>query len=125
MQVYVSLYWFRCREKGGGEKPRAALHYLKEERGDHTGHKETPTTRASPFIVHNTSLFTLRPKSVHVVYSNQLIATEALDKGLQNKRKDVCRLVSNPFLQIQRGEGRETGRRQGTSFREKGNIPTT
>lgn len=56
----------------------------REEKVDHTGHKETPTTRASPFIVHNTSLFTLHSKSVHVVYSNPLIATEALDKGLQN-----------------------------------------
>lgn len=60
-----------------------------------------------PFIVHNTSLFTLHSKSVHVVYSNQLIATEALDKGLQNKKKrDFCRLVSNPFHQIQKGEGK-------------------
>lgn len=53
----------------------------KKKKGvDYTGHKETPTTRASPFIVHNTSLFTLRSESVQVVYSVQIIATEALDK---------------------------------------------
>lgn len=97
------------RGKSGG-----AIHYLRdrEEKVDHTGHKETPTTRASPFIVHNTSLFTLHSKSVHFVYSNQLIATEALDKGLHNKKKRVfCRLDSNPIHQIQRGEGGKEGGR--------------
>lgn len=77
------------------------------------GHKETPTTRASPFIVHNTSLFTLHSKLVHFVYSNQLIATEALDKGFQNKKKiDFCRMDSNPFHQIQTGGKEEGGRVQ-------------
>lgn len=110
MRFYVRLYCFRCRQVER-EKPGGTLRYLRrrerKEKVDHTRHKETPTTRASPFIVHNTSLFTLHPKSVHDVYSNQLIATEALDKGLQNKKKrDFCRLVSNPFHQIQTGEGK-------------------
>lgn len=34
----------------------------RRKRVDDTGHKETPTTRDSPFIVHNTSLFTLHSK---------------------------------------------------------------
>lgn len=110
MWVYVSLHGFRCKEREEGEERKTRRcstlsEREKSERVDHTGHKETPTTRASPFIVHNTSLFTLRSKSVHDVYSNQLIATEALDKGFA-KQKDSRRLVSDPVLQIQRGEGK-------------------
>lgn len=82
------------------------LYTLSErKREDHTRHKQTPTTRASPFIVHNTSLFTRLSKSVHVVYSNQLIATEALDK-VWRKKKNVCRF-SNPRLPDPRGVGFE------------------
>lgn len=46
------LYWFRCRERGVSEKRKTRrLTTLSErkEKVDHTGHKETPTTRASPF----------------------------------------------------------------------------
>lgn len=106
---YVSQYWSRCTEGDGEEREtsRGTTLFVQEEKVDHTGHKKTPTTRASPFIVHNTSLFTLHSKSVHVVYSDQLIATEALDKGSQNKKKrDLRRLVSNPFHLIQKGEGK-------------------
>lgn len=61
------------------------LHHLwkKQEQKHHKGHKETPTTRASPFIVH-TSLFHFLSESGHI-YSNQSVATEALHKSLQNK----------------------------------------
>lgn len=95
------------RGNWGQEIPEGALRYLRErerqERVYHTGHKKTPTTRESPFIVHNTSLFILFSKSVHLVYSKS-IATEALDKGLQNR--DICRLVFNPSHHIQTGEGK-------------------
>lgn len=37
-------------------------------------------------LLYTTPLYLLHPKSVHV-YSNHLIATEALDKGLQNKKE--------------------------------------
>lgn len=76
---------------------------------EHTGHTETPTTRASPFIVHNTSLFNLHPKSGHV-HSNQLIATEALDKGLQKKKKNV-QVGFQPLPPDSGGEGKGKGGR--------------
>ncbi len=126
MRKYVGQFWSRCKEGDGEEREtrRGATLSVQEEKVDHTGHKKTPTTRASPFIVHNTSLFTLHSKSVHVVYSDQLIATEALDKGSQNKKKrDFHRLVSNPFHLIQKGK--ERGRRQATFIRQKSNIATT
>lgn len=97
-------------EREERERNQEGHYVLRKERGDHTGHKETPTTRASPFIVHNTSLFTFFSKSVHFVHSYQLIATEALNKGLQNRR-------FQPFpLDTDRG-GTEEGR-LGTSNRE-------
>lgn len=104
---------------------RGATLSEEEEKVDHTGHKETPTTRASPFIVHNTSLFTLHSKSVHDVYSNQLIATEALDKGLQNKKKRRFLQGWFPTPSTRFRKGKESGRRKGTSIREKGSIATT
>lgn len=86
----------------------------RKERVDYTGHKETPTTRASPFIVH-TSLFTLLSKSVHFVYSNPLIATEALDKDLQNKTKEISLQVFFFFAtpSTRSRQGRQRGREAG------------
>lgn len=76
MSVCIDLNGGEKRRKENGCKPGRVLLYQTKrgrqrgEKVDHTGHKETPTTRASPFIVHNTSLFTCHTKSDHFLYSN-------------------------------------------------------
>lgn len=50
------------REVSEERKTRSDATLSAIERRESGSHKETPTTRASPFIVHNTSLFTLHPK---------------------------------------------------------------
>lgn len=109
--------------KQGQENLVGALHYLRQrkERVDHTGHKKTPTTRESPFIVHNTSLFIHLSISVHFVYSKSTNCYRGTWQGFAKKKKDICRLVSNPSHHIQTGEGK----RQDTSIREKGSIAAT
>lgn len=108
--------------RGRRGKPRGALQYLRdreeEEEEDDTKHKETPTTRASPFIVHNTSLFAFLSQSLHLVYSNQLFATEALD----NRFGKTKRVGSEPLPTDRERGGTEEG--GGASRCEKGSIPT-
>jgi len=94
----------------------------KGEQVEHTGHTETPTTRASPFIVHNTSLFNLHPKSGHV-HSNQLIATEALETGFKKKKKKIC-TGWFPTPSTRQRRGGKGKRRQGTTIRKKGSMTT-
>lgn len=101
------LAWERESEsKEKGEDHQEILYTLSErKREDDTRHKETPTTRARSLYC-TQHLFIYSPsKSVHVVYSNQLIATEALDKVW--RKKNVCRLFSNPRLPDPRGVGFE------------------
>lgn len=80
---------------------------------DHTRQKETPTTRASPFIVHNTSLLTLHPKiSSCLVKSINCYRGTWQGFAKQKETGDLYRLVSIPFHQIQTGGGgrkREAG----------------
>lgn len=95
----------------------------REEKVDHTGHKETPTTRASPFIVHNTSLFTLHSKSDHVVYSNQLIATEALDKGLAKQKEKRFLQVGFQPLPPESDRGRKEEGSREYPLRRKAVLP--
>lgn len=82
----------------------------RQKRVDHTGHKKTPTTRESPFIVHNTTLFILLSKSGHFVYSK---INELLQRHLTRVHKTKrCLKVAFPPNPDRKGK------RKGTTIRE-------
>lgn len=103
-------------------KPGGMLRYLREREGRMKRKWITQDKRRhqppEPVPLLYTTLYLLSIlKSVHVVYSNQLIATEALDKGLQNnKEKGFLQVGFRPLPPDpdRGGEGRERGRRQGS-----------
>lgn len=110
---------FRCREGGEwGEETQEGLYFILErerEREDHTGHKETPTTRASPFIVHNTSLFTLLAKLVHFCVFKSINCYRGTWQGFAKQKEKEIFAGWFPTPSTRSRQGRERGRRQGTT----------
>lgn len=92
-----------------------------EKKKHHTRHKETPTTRASPFIVHNTSLFSSISRSVHVLFIS-INCYRGTWQGFAKQEEFFWRVVSVLFFKNQRREGKQEGGRVQSETRS---MPTT